>query len=112
MKWLVVLLGLCSFVSSANAAELGLDEVETLGRLNGKALACSQKNNIGRIKAVMISLAPKSRQHGAVFEKATEESFLVRSGEQQACADAPVIALQVETLAERLRALSTAGAKP
>ena len=45
MKWLVVLLGLSTFVSVAHAANKGLEEVQALGRLNGQALACSQKDN-------------------------------------------------------------------
>lgn len=111
MKWLVVLLGLSTFVSVAHAANKGLEEVQALGHLNGQALACSQKENISRIKAVMISLSPRSRQYGAAFEQITHESFLVRSGEQEACGDAPVIALQVESLATSLRAMFPAGEK-
>lgn len=105
MKWLVAMLSLCFLVSTAHSATMGLDEVEALGHLNGKALACSQKNNVSRIKAVMISHAPKSRQYGATFESATQEAFLMRSKDQEACADTPVIALQVEELAARLRAM-------
>ena len=111
MKWLVVLLGLCTSVSAAQAANIGLEEVQALGRLNGQALACSQKDNITRIKTVMISHAPRSRQHGAAFEQTTHESFLARSRKQEACGDAPVIALQVEDLATRLRAMFPAGKK-
>ncbi len=105
MRQLFVLLGLCAFITTAHAATEGLEEVKSLGELNGKALACSQSSNISRIKAVMINHAPKSRQYGATFELATQESFLERSREQQACADAPVIALQVEELATRLSTL-------
>ena len=105
MKWFVSLLGVFAFVSSVAAAEIGLEEVHSLGQLNGQALACSQKENISRIKAVMISHAPKSRLYGATFEQSTEEAFLQRSTEPEACDDAPVIALKVDLLATRLQQL-------
>jgi hypothetical protein len=111
MKWLVVLLGLCAFVSVAHAADKGLEEVQALGRLNGQALACSQKENISRIKSVMITLAPRTRKYGEIFEQATQESFLVRSREQGTCGDSPVIALQVEDLAARLSTMFPDGKK-
>ena len=111
MKRVVLLLGLSIFYTSAQAASTGLEEVKALGTLNGQALACSQKANIKRIKALMISHAPKSRQYGAMFEQSTQESFLVRSREQEACVDAPLIALKVEDLASQLRAISSAGEK-
>lgn len=111
MKWLVVLLGLCTFVSVTYATGMGLDEVQELGRLNGQALACSQKENISRIKVVMISHAPRTRQYGEMFEQTTQESFLVRSREQEACGDASLIALLVEDLAARLNTMFPAGKK-
>ena len=105
MKWFWALLGVCSFVfvTVAGAAENGMEEVRALGHLNGQALACSQKENVSRIKAVMISYAPKTRRYGAAFEESTQQAFLLRSAEQQACDDAPVIALKVDVLATRLQ---------
>jgi hypothetical protein len=111
MKSLLVLLGLCSFVSVTHATDMGLEEVQALGRLNGQALACSQKENISRIKAVMITLAPRTRRYGEIFEQTTQESFLVRSREQASCVDAPVIALQVEDIATRLDTMFPDGKK-
>ncbi len=105
MKRFAVVLCVLGWSSVAYAADAGLAEVQALGRLNGQALACAQNENIARIKAVMIGYAPKSREYGATFERTTHESFLERSREQEACQDAPVIALQVEELASRLRAL-------
>lgn len=106
MKLLVALFGLCAFTAATHAADIGLEEVQALGRLNGQALACAQGDNIRRIKTVMIEVAPKSRQYGAAFEQTTHEAFLQRSGEQDACADEPVIALRVEELATRLRTMA------
>lgn len=105
MKRIAVVLCLPFLVSMAHAADPGLAEVRELGRLNGQALACAQNENIARIKAVMIGNAPKSREYGAAFEQATNEAFMLRSRDQEACQDGPVITLQVEELANRLRAL-------
>ena len=108
MKWSIVLLGLCTFGALASAADIGLDEVQQLGRLNGQALACAQQENISRIKTVMITHAPKSRQYGASFEQSTNEAFLQRTAASQDCGDASLIALQVESLAARLQQLFAA----
>jgi hypothetical protein len=105
MKRLYALLGLYALSASAGAANPGMEEVKSLGQLNGQALACAQNENIRRIKTVMISLAPKTRQYGAAFEQTTHESFIQRTSEPHACSDAPVIALKVESLAARLQEL-------
>lgn len=106
MKRLAVLLGVSLYCATAAASEAGLEEVKSLGQLNGKALACAQQENISRIKSVMISHAPKTRLHGAAFEESTHESFITRSKEpQESCTDAALIALQVESLDARLQQL-------
>lgn len=105
MKRLYALLALYALCSTAVAADKGMDEVRSLGQLNGQALACGQKENIRRIKAVMIAHAPKTRQYGIAFEQSTDESFMQRSSESDACDDAPVITLKVEAIATRLQEL-------
>lgn len=111
MKRLLLQLGLCAFISSAYAATPSLDAVQSLGQLNGQALACSQKDNIKKIKSVMINYAPKSRQHGASFEQATHEAFLDRSNKPEECSDASLIALKVEDITNRLREASASAEK-
>jgi tetrahydromethanopterin S-methyltransferase subunit E len=105
MKWFSGIIGMCAFAAVAGANEAGMDEVRSLGKLNGQALACSQLDNISRIKKIMISHAPKSRQYGDAFEQSTQKAFLQRSSEQQACVDVAVIALKVESVAARLQAM-------
>lgn len=112
MKRLIAYLFAGLFCAGAVASEAGVDEIKALGQLNGKALACAQKENLSRIKMVMINLAPKTRQHGVAFEESTHEAFITRSKEsEEACADAALNALQVESLAERLQALFPARAQ-
>jgi hypothetical protein len=82
-----------------------MDEVRSLGQLNGQALACGQTENIRRIKTVMISFAPKTRKYGIAFEQSTEESFMQRSREADACNDASLITLRVQAIATRLQEL-------
>lgn len=105
MKWFAGLLCMCAFVTTAVASDVGVEEVQMLGQLNGKALACTQKANISRIKAIMIAHVPKTIGFREVFEKSSQEAFLQRSQEPQACGDDPVIALKVESMASRLQAL-------
>ena len=112
MKWVVAILALSAFITTTHAAEKGTKEIEALGQLNGKALACSQTENISRIKAVMIKHSPKLRYYGAIFEKTTEESFMNRSQDQDACVDAPLIALQIEDIEKRLVSLFAARKQP
>lgn len=105
MKGVYTVLGLCLITASAYASDPGLEEVQQLGTLNGRALACEQMENVSHIKQVMVSLAPKTRSYGAAFEQHTNEAFLQRSNELHACDDAPLTALQVDSLATRLQAL-------
>lgn len=106
MKRLYLMLALLVLGSTAVAADKkGMDEVKSLGELNGKALACGQKENISLIKSVMISHAPKTRRYGIAFEQSTEESFMQRSRETEACGDDPIITLKVKSLEARLQEL-------
>lgn len=105
MKWFAGILGVYAVVTTAVASDVGMEEVRMLGQLNGLALACTQKANISRIKAVMIAHVPKTRGYGEEFETSSQEAFLQRSKEPEACGDDPVVALKVETLASRLQQL-------
>ncbi|MDD5328574.1 MAG: hypothetical protein PHX38_01105 [Sulfuricella sp.] len=96
---------------AAPAADAGLAEIRDLGRLNGQALACSFGETAARIKKEMIERAPKSRRYGAIFEEATNESFLAQSKlEPTACPDGPTLNGKVEELVGLLQAALPAGA--
>lgn len=84
--------------------------VDSLGRLNGQALACQQMALSTRLRNILIHDAPKERSVGEVFEAATQAAYLAQGQGGQACPDARTLAKQVETAAAELqRALA---AKP
>ncbi len=90
----------------ARAADLSpesvLQALTELGRLNGTALACGQKEVVARIKGLVIQRAPKTRQYGEAFEGATQNAFLERSRQGGTCPAAPELARKAEALAEQL----------
>lgn len=82
---------------------VGLDAIEDLGRLNGRALACGQMAVSGQVKALMIKHAPKTRRYGEVFEEATNAAYLAQGGEQGNCPSPAEFASQRDQVATRLQ---------
>jgi protein SCO1/2 len=54
--------------------------VQTLGRISGQALACKHVAVATRVKTLMISRVPKTREFGEMFETATTKAFLSQGG--------------------------------
>ncbi len=109
MKRSALLLCFLSVALSASAADAltdaGLPEVQALGSLNGRSLACDFAETVSRIKAVMIEHAPKSRRYGAAFEEATNKAFLEQSRKEiTTCPDGPTLNGQVDEATQRLQA--------
>jgi protein SCO1/2 len=71
--------------------------VQALGRLNGQALSCGHKEVAARIKQVMITRVPKTRELGEAFERATTDSFLAQG--KSACPGNASLRVEVEVLA-------------
>lgn len=67
--------------------------VQALGRINGQALACQHKEVASRIKGLMITRVPKTRELGEQFEQGTTAAFLAH-GQSGVCP--PAVALTVE----------------
>jgi protein SCO1 len=97
---IVSLLALLLFVGNAradsNTAPLAAS-VQALGHLNGQALSCGHKEVAARIKQIMITRVPKTRELGEVFERATTESFLGQG--KSACPGNAPLRVEVEVLA-------------
>jgi hypothetical protein len=79
-----------------------LQTLQSLGRINGTALACNQQDVVARVKGLVIQRAPKTRQYGEAFETATQEAFLARSRQGGQCPAGPELAREAENLAEQL----------
>jgi protein SCO1 len=100
---IVSLLALLLFVGNARAdsnTDALTTTVQALGRLNGTALSCGHKEVAVRIKEIMISRVPKTRELGEAFERATTDSFLGR--EQGACPGNAALRIEVEVQAMKL----------
>lgn len=79
--------------------------IETLGQLNGIALACGQPALSRRLKEIIIEEAPKERGVGEWFEQATHQSFLDQGTRKQSCPDSRTLAADVDAAAKALRAI-------
>jgi hypothetical protein len=82
----------------------GMSEVQTLGRLNGEALACKQMALVDRIRSHIIYEAPKTREVGETFEAATTARFLELGQKESNCTDARTMADQIEKTSQAMRA--------
>ncbi|MCB1886098.1 MAG: hypothetical protein KDH20_00710 [Rhodocyclaceae bacterium] len=91
--------------AQSDPREAGLAALGELGVANGTALACRQSDNAGRIKRLVIALAPRTRAWGERFEQATNDGFLAQHQGGATCPDAATVAADVDRLEARLRAL-------
>lgn len=107
--WLLALglglgLGTAAHAEAPDAADAGLALVDSLGQLNGQALACSQLPTVSRIKGLMIRHAPKTARYGSAFETSTNRAFLAQ-GQEAVCPEAAALAARVDEAATRLATL-------
>jgi len=86
----------------ATASELpGRAALTMIGEVNGTALACQQLAIVSRARNAVATTAPKTREHGEVFEHATQTAFLAL-GQGGACPEAAVLTERLQTAEEAL----------
>lgn len=102
-------LALCAITNSSLAADEGNAAVEAIGRLNGIALACQQPALVARARNAVITIAPKTRGYGEIFENATNAAYL-EQGKGGTCPNAATLASNMAAAEKRLQA-SFAAAK-
>lgn len=88
---------------AANPLDLGVAEVESLGTLNGQALACRDFDGSKAVKDVVIRLVPKTRRYGIVFESATNAAFLSQSHSGEQCLSETELSAHLVELEARVR---------
>lgn len=76
--------------------------LDSLGQLNGQALACQQMALSARLRTILIEEAPKERSVGEAFEQATQAAYLAQ-GKGQACPDSKTLAKRIDAAAGELR---------
>lgn len=89
---------------AAQDADAGLAAVRELGRHNGVALACAERDAAAQARQLMLAHAPKTARFGSAYEEATQESYLAQTRGGGACPDAKALAARIEDTAQRLRA--------
>ena len=111
-KLLAVLCGLTFSAMALASDEAGLAAVRDLGRLNGQALACGQKDAAAWLRVLMLNHAPKTRAYGEAYEEGTQETFLAH-GKGAPCPAAAELAAKVDAITQRLKnVLPVAGQVP
>jgi hypothetical protein len=75
--------------------------VANLGRLNGIALNCRAKAETDRFRKAVIDVAPKLREIGETFEKATDASF--REAVGKPCPLPEALRMEGDAAVERLK---------
>jgi hypothetical protein len=67
--------------------DIQYNNIQALGALNGIALQCKYYQETQRMKKALVSILPKRRQLGQVFDDATNESFLAFIKQAASCPD-------------------------
>lgn len=92
--------------NSADADKL-TTTVQTLGRLNGQALACQHKDVAARTRSIMINRVPKTRTMGELFEDATTVAFLAQGKDKASCPPQAALSVELEIAIRPLAPPST-----
>jgi len=101
-KLFAVLCGLTFSAMAFASDEAGLAAVRDLGRLNGQALACGQKESAAWVRILMLNHAPKTRAYGEAYEEGTNQSFIAHN-RGTPCPAAAELAAQVDAITQRLK---------
>ncbi len=104
----ILLLALAGFANASQAADAGTAAIETLGKINGTALACQQPAIVSRARNAMQTTSPKTRANGETFETATNAAYL-EQGKGRDCPDAATLAGQLANAEKQLQAAFPAG---
>lgn len=78
------------------------NDIKALGALNGIALQCKYLQETRRMKKALVTILPKRRQLGQVFDDATNESFLAFIQQDSTCPDATEFERRVDAAIQTL----------
>lgn len=84
------------------AADAGNAALESLGQINGIALACQQPAIASRARNAVQTTAPKARAYGEAFENATNAAYLAQG--KGSCPDAATLAGRLADAEKQLQA--------
>lgn len=98
----ILLFALAMPAGASEADAAGLAAVRELGRLNGIALACGQKDTAAWLRILMLNHAPKTRAYGEAYEAGTQEAFIAH-GRGTPCPASAALAVSLEEVTQRLK---------
>ena len=101
--FVAVLCGLTFSAAALAAEEAGLAAVRDLGRLNGQALACGQKDTAAWVRILMLNHAPKTRAYGEAYEEASQAAFVAHN-RGTPCPSQAELSARLESVSQRLKA--------
>ena len=96
-------LALSSLSGTSLAADAGSAAINTLGQINGIALACQQPALVSRARNAIQTTAPKTRANGELFETATNAAYL-EQGKGATCPDAASLSNRLNAAEKDLQA--------
>lgn len=99
----LLLLALGSIPLSHAEIDANLAIVESLGRLNGQALACGESQIAARAKELMLKHAPRTAQYGNTFEQATQKGFLELVQTKDTCPSSGNLSSRMDMVATVLK---------
>lgn len=98
-----ILLSVAASTFAADATpEQAMTLLKELGGVNGRALACEDREAAARSKSLMLAHAPKTQSYGDAFQTSTQEAFLAQTRDRAPCPDARAFAGMLDALALRL----------
>lgn len=75
--------------------------VTRAGLLNGTALACQRKDEADRLRRAVVDHAPKLREYGDLFEKATDTGF--KEATRRPCPLPEALRLETDAAIQRVK---------
>jgi protein SCO1/2 len=78
-----------------------LTVIESIGRINGRALACHFPEIVNRAKSIVVARANKTRVLGDAFENAVNQAFL-EQGRKEECPSRAALTIDLEMAARPL----------
>jgi hypothetical protein len=100
--WILMFVAATSAHAADALVDSGIAEIETLGRINGQALACSEQSLAARTKELMLKHAPRTPRYGSAFEQATQRGFMDQVKGKLACPPASELAQRIDLVAVEL----------
>jgi len=112
LKLALLAAGFLAWTASGRAEDAGLAAIRDLGRLNGEALACGQKDTAAWVRILMLNHAPKTRAYGEIYEEASQAAFVAHN-RGAPCPSRAELSTRLESVSERLKvALPVPGTVP